>query len=241
MINYSDRFTITGLTGSTDSQFRKAAETLNGATNGPPSVGDAATSSTSSSTLATTTAAQRHSPTTSNAVVTITRGDSTTATRVPGNGPSNSQDSGLSTNILVGIAIAGAAVGVIGISLAIWAFLRKRRRKERGVKLDDNSDPSIEVARKEMTVATPVELDPYARIVEADNGMPPAEMPSNNFRAELEGDSTHGEVCGSPVVPLTPVPDTPVSTMTLGTGTMGTWRSMTMDTLESPVTPRDNV
>jgi hypothetical protein len=121
------------------------------------------------------------------------------------------------------------------------------------VKLDDNSDLSAEVFRKEMTLTTPpVELDPYSRIVEADTGTPPAEMPSTNIRAELAGDFVHGVDRGRPDSILTEVPQTPISPMTLGTGTMDTetWNSMrfghselnlTPETPGTPVTPRDNV
>ena len=121
------------------------------------------------------------------------------------------------------------------------------------VKLDDNADLSAEVFRKEMTLTTPpVELDPYSRIVEADTGTPPAELPSTNIRAELAGDFVHGQDKGRPDSMLTEVPQTPISPMTIGTGTMdtGTWNSMrfghselnlTPETPGTPVTPRDNV
>ena len=121
------------------------------------------------------------------------------------------------------------------------------------VKLDDNSDLHTEVFRKEMTATTPpVELDPYSRIVEADTGIPPAEMPNTNVRAELAGDFVHGEDRGRPDSMLTEIPQTPISPMTLGSGTMDneTWNSMRMQLSElnltpetpgTPVTPRDNV
>lgn len=248
MINYSDRFTITGLTGTTEQQYRDAVVALNGKTNGPPSVGDGSTSTTSTALPSTTTAgpATATSPTT---LVTVTQEPSTTST--PQNGGSGKSDNsgGLSSGALVGIAIAGVAVGLLGFGVALWMCLRRKRRRDSGmVKLDNNSDLSAEVFRKEMTVTTPpVELDPYSRIVEADTGTPPAEMPSTNIRAELAGDFMHGQDKPRPDSILTEVPQTPISPMTLGHGTMDSMRlnlselNLTPETPGTPVTPRDNV
>lgn len=246
MINYSDRFTITGLTGTTDEEYRDAVTALKGSTKGPPSVGDAgATSSVSTTTpVSTTTALQ--SPT---SMMTVTR--SSPATSTPSNGSGSSQDTGgLSSGVLAGIAIAGVVVGLLGLGFGLWMCLRRKRKKDNGiVKLkDENSDLSAEVFRKEMTATTPpVELDPYSRIVEADQGIPPVEMDSTNVRVELEGDSMHMADVGRPDTPLTEVPPTPISPMTLGTGTWDSMRfplrdpTITPETPGTPVTPRDNV
>ncbi len=80
----------------------------------------------------------------------------------------------------------------------------------------------------------PVELDPYAKIVEAGDGMRPPEMDSMNVRAELEGDSLHAHPWADE--PLTPIPDTPLECLTLDDSQMAT---LTM--LGKPVQPRDNV
>lgn len=175
-----------------------------------------------------------------------------TTSSIPSNG--DSSGGGISSGALVGIAIAGVVVGLLGLGLTLWVCLRKRKRKDKGAASgDDTSDLSAEVYRKEMVVSTPpVELDPWSRIVEADHGNPPAEMDSMNIRAELEGDSTPICGLGRSNSHLTEIPPTPISPMTLGTGTMGngTWDSMryglpdpviTPETPGTPVTPRDNV
>ena len=246
VINYSSRFTITGLSGITDEQYRNAVTALGGSTKGPSSVGDAAVSSTSTA-LATSTAATSSDPT---SMMTTTRSQLATSTSsyAPTSG---SNSGGLSSGVLVGIAIASFVVGLLGLAFGLWMCLRRRKQKDRGsVKIDDdNSDLSAEVNRKEMTVTTPpVELDPYARIVEADHGVPPAEMDGMNVRVELEGDPVepdHKSGIPRPDSMLTEVPQTPISPMTIGTGT---WDSMRMPLPDptptapgTPVAPFSNV
>ena len=244
VINYSDRFSITGLTGTTLFQYREAAEALNGSTAGPGSVGDSAGSTTTSVASASATTSQRSGPTYTNTLVTVTTKtpSSTTPPQTTSTSPSNSQDGGLSTSVLVGIAIAGVAIGLIGIALAVWAFLRKKRRREHGpVKLDDSSGSFEDVARKEMSVAEPVELDPYSRIVEADNGLQRPEMDSTNIRAELEGDHIHIGGLKEFEEPLTPVPETPIENLTLTSLDHFAMSTDTLATMATPVTPRSNV
>lgn len=250
MINYSSRFTITGLTGTTDETYRSAVEALDGSTAGPPSVGDARASSasTSSATPISTFATSRTTPT----VMTTTLSHSATSTPSHTSAPSDGSG-GLSSGVLAGIAIAGVVVGLLGLGFGLWMCLRRRKRKDGGaVKIDDeNSDIPGEVFRKEMTVmSAPVELDPHARVVEADHGMPPAEMDSMNVRVELEGDSVHKPDIPRPDSMLTEIPQTPISPMTIGTGTIGTgmWDSMrfplpdpTPTAPGTPVTPQSNV
>ena len=248
VVNYSDRFTITGLTGTTEEQYRDAVTALKGSMNGPPSVGDAAETSSVSTTIPMTSTTAQQSPT---SMVTVTRSNAATST--PSGGTGLKINTGkLSTGVLAGIAIAGVVVGLSGLGFGLWMCLRRKRRRDSGlVKLkENNSDLSGEVFRKEMTVSTPpVELDPYSRIVEADHGTPPVEMDSANVRVELEGDSMHMADAGRPDSILTEAPQTPISPMTLGTGT-GTWDSfrfpirdptITPETPGTPVTPKDNV
>ena len=85
------------------------------------------------------------------------------------------------------------------------------------LKVDDSSSRSADNLRREMSFAgsaqTPVELDPYATIVEAGDGMRPPEMDATTIRAELEGDVVYGQQDFGP--PLTPVPSTPIENLTL--------------------------
>lgn len=106
-------------------------------------------------------------------------------------------------------------MGIIGIGIALFACLRWRKRKEVvELKTDTDFNTSSDMLRREMSLATPpqppVELDPYATIVEAGDGMPPSEMDSMNVRAELEGD--YIPHFGPP---LTPIPMTPIENLTL--------------------------
>ena len=176
--------------------------------------------------------------------MTVTKKPSTTApptvtaTKAPKRG-----DRGLSTSILVGVAIAGAAIGLIGVGLAIWAICRRKRRKEQGPeKLDGNGAERADASRgAEMSVVVPVELDPHAKIVEADDGERRPEMDSNNIRAELEGDHSQFGRLDYFEEPLTPVPDTPIENLTLGPMDHYTVSTDTLPTPATPVTPRFNV
>lgn len=252
MINYSSRFTITGLTGATAETYRNAVTALDGSTNGPLSVGDGASSSTAI-TVSTTATATTGAPTsliTTKSHSRIASSSSAIPSASSSSAPLNINTGELSSGVLAGIAIAGVVVGLIGIGFGLWMyFRRKRRRDAKSIRLgDDNSDLSGEVFRQEMVATTPpVELDPYARIVEADHGTPPVEMDSMNVRVELEGDSVHAPDIKRPDSSLTEVPPTPVSPMTIGTGT---WNSMryplpdpiiTPETPGTPVTPLSNV
>ena len=239
VINYSDRFTITGLTGTTDSTYRDAVKALNGSTNGPDSVGDshssASASASASASLVSSTSIHRHSRTsTTPSIVTVTKKFSTTSSPTTSHTLSSKKDGGLSNGALAGIAIAGVAVGLVGISVAIWTCIRRKKRKEQGhVKLDSSTDLPGEVSRKEMRVAAPVELDPYAKIVEADDGARRPEMDGTSIRAELEGDYIHAGIIRAPSIALTSAPTTPITPMTLD--------SMAIDTLGSMAFPKDNV
>ncbi|KAK5174729.1 Cell wall synthesis protein kre9 precursor [Saxophila tyrrhenica] len=221
VINYSDRFSIPNLTGITPPRYLNAATALDGSMKGPNNVGDAAPSSASSSSISTPTSTgigKAHSR-----VVTMTETNpAPTATGSPNTPKSSPKSSGISTGALAGIAIAGAAIGILGIGLALWVCLRGRRRRETAaMKLaSEDGNDSDDNLRREMSFAPssqlqtpPAELDPYATIVEAGDGMRPPEMDSMNVRAELEGDSEHSHYWQDE--PLTPVPDTPVECLTL--------------------------
>jgi len=170
----------------------------------------------------------------------VTNSATSAPTNAPNNGSTQQNNSGISTGALVGIAIAGAAIGIIGIGLALWVCLRRRKGSKVGdIKLgSDDGNQSDDHLRREMSMVTPphapVELDPYAKIVEAGDGMRPPEMDSMNVRAELEGDSLHAHPWADE--PLTPIPDTPLECLTLDDSQMAT---LTM--LGKPVQPRDNV
>jgi hypothetical protein len=235
VINYSDRFSINGLTGFTAPVYLNAINALDGSTKAPDSVGDAV----SSSVVSTKTAG--FSATAGLPTTRVVSGSPTRSSTSTTSNTSNNRSGGghvLSNGALAGIAIACAVFGVISLGVALWVCLRRRKQKESiAMKLDElenNSDYSL---RREMSmgtsIQTPVELDPSAKIVEADNGLQRPEMDSMNVRAELEGDAIHPYHFETP---LTPVPDTPLDCLTLDS-----IRIPTPTTPGFPVLPRNNV
>ncbi|KAK3691206.1 Cell wall synthesis protein kre9 precursor [Vermiconidia calcicola] len=241
VINYSNRFSITGLSGYTPPEYREAVEALGGSMYGPGNAGDnAVTSSVINAPTSTATGPAR---------VTVT--EHPTASGGTGDGPSHGGGGGagekdgsaMSTGALAGIAVAGVLVGLAATAFALWVFLRRRKRRQQHGKeqgeifakfSNDSSDLSRETSYTQGMTQTPAELDPYAsRVTEADDGMPPPELDST-VRAELAGDFVHWEP--QPPPPLTPVPDTPLSVRTLDGSP-----SLTPTDLRWPVMPRDNV
>ena len=67
VINYSDRFSITGLTGDTALPIKQAALALNGNTAGPPAIGNDSPSISTSSVASSTYSSTAGSPTTEEA------------------------------------------------------------------------------------------------------------------------------------------------------------------------------
>lgn len=141
LINYSDRFSIAGLTGDTALPIKQAAQALDGNTNGPPAVGNSASSS--SSTMTSTSA-----PSSSTATSTTPTQDvptiSATSTPLPddnNNDSDNDNDnnsdnadpqihpSSISKGATAAIAVA-ATIATIAILAALthWYLTHRRRR-----------------------------------------------------------------------------------------------------------------
>jgi hypothetical protein len=165
----------------------------------------------------------------------------TGVTRVGDTSVSPNDGSSISTGALVGIAIAGAALGLLGVGIALWVCLRRRKQKEVvAEKLAAYGSSSEDSLRREMSMSTsvlhsppPVELDPDSRIVEASDGRPPPELDNMNVRAELQGDMVH-RYHEEP--PLTPIPDSPIDCLTLESQ-----RTPTPTAPGFPVLPRNHV
>lgn len=228
--NYSPRFSITGLTGSTPLEYKHAVEALDGSTAGPDTVNDVAgsgSSSTSSSrtttlssvastsTVAdssqtstltkmhtstmtpTSTASQTHNaaPHKEQATATTT----STAHLMPG-GSLHEDQGGLSTEAVVGIAVAGAIFGVTLFCLIAWVMIRKRRSRQavavNGGKayIDDKAELCAEPPKLQSTSTLSelssdggklTELSSTSEVVEAPDRMRLPELDPNNVRAEL--------------------------------------------------------
>ena len=113
MINYSDRFSIAGLTGDTALPIKQAALAMNGNTAGPPAIGNDSPSTVTSSVVSSTSSSTTGSPTTEEAP-SSTHFTSTEASNeaTVGNIESSDDDntsSGLSKGATAAIAVASAA------------------------------------------------------------------------------------------------------------------------------------
>lgn len=195
MVDYSSRFTITGLTGSLDSKYYNAAQALNGNTSPPPRSGNALPANPSSSSLAIASSTQLQ------ATVTVTTGQAVGST-----GPAKTPDSAhqqSNNGVLVGVGVAVALFITALIGLGVWIFMRRRRRRRVEDPFDDKN-----ALGKQPSVTTLSELSNEGRVVfvEAGDGQPPPEMDGNQIRAELPGDYVYeGGDLGTGGVPLTPI------------------------------------
>lgn len=206
MINFSSRFTITGLTGSVDNEYVKAVEKLNGNTSPPPREGNALPSNSSSSSVAVGSSTAPYQTVT---VTAPTSGET-------GHPASTLPDSGHSSNnsMLIGVGVGVAVFVTAIIAFGVWILMRRKQRQRRGADWDDKDI----LAKKQpsVSVTTLSELSSEGRevFVEAGDGLPPPEMDSNQIRAELPGDYVYeGSELGTPtgdiadmfMPPLTPI------------------------------------
>lgn len=207
MINFSSRFTITGLTGDVDNEYVKAVEQLNGNTSPPPREGNALPSNSSSSSAAVS------SSTAAFQTVTVTTGASAGATGHPASTIPDSKPSD-NNSMLVGVGVGVAVFVTAVIAFGVWLLMRRKQRQRRVADWDDKDV----LAKKQpsVSVTTLSELSSEGRevFVEAGDGQPPPEMDSNQIRAELPGDYVYeGSELGTPtgdiadmfLPPLTPI------------------------------------
>ena len=196
VVNYSPRFTITGLTGSVNQTYVDAVAKLNGDTSPPPREGSAIPSAAVSSSAVPTSASNPQTVT----ITTSRQPDGTPGQTIP----TNSGDSS-NKGVLVGVGIAVAAFVIAIIGFGVWIFMRRKRRHSIDNPFDDKNEVALS---KQPSVTTLSELSTEGRVVvvEAGDGQPPPEMDSNQIRAELPGDYVYeGGDLGSGGVPLTPV------------------------------------
>jgi len=197
--NYSPRFSITGLTGTTPLQYKQAAQELSGSTEGPPAVGNGPSPSSSTSASATSgSASQTPSQTLDQpnaGIVTAT----VTPTSAPTTSPSStsSPSGSLSPGAIAGIAAACTFLGLALLAgLAAW-YLRRRKQAEPEIEeikpqnpfLDDKAElPAASEVKLHRAWTNFTELSAESVVVhEADSGERPPELDHLAFRAELEG------------------------------------------------------
>jgi len=209
LINYSNRFSIAGLSGDTALNIKQAAQALDGDTDGPPAVGNSASSSTS-----TMTSTSAPPSTTTTASTTSTQDVpviSATSTSSPdnndndtgGDGDNDADDdfSGISKGAIAAIA-AALTVAVIATCAALGYLVRRRRKTRNKVQeiapgsfTPDSHTPMNELSAENL-LSSPsrawthqTELSSDSMVYEAGSGERPPELDHMTFRAELVGDT----------------------------------------------------
>jgi hypothetical protein len=210
LINYSDRFSIAGLSGDTALPIKQAAMALDGDTDGPQAVGNSASSS--SSTMSSTSASTSSAPTSTTSTqdvptieATSTASPEKTDSNSGGDGDNDADDdddfSGISKGATAAIAVA-VTVAVIATcaALARWYLVRRRKRQNEvqeiapGSFSPDSHTPMNELSAENL-LSSPrrawtqqTELSSDSMVYEAGSGERPPELDHMAFRAELEGD-----------------------------------------------------
>jgi hypothetical protein len=204
VINYSSRFTITGLTGSTPFQYRQAAESFGNTTTGPDTVDDIANSTSTATSTARSSSATVFSSSTligsTSTTVVATKGSAeATSTAASTSFSSPSTSSNLSTAAQVGIAVACTIAGVAFIASIIALILaRKRRRTQANAPENPFLDDKAELSAEQMTQHSPIAVSELSgdhvwqeagghEVIEAGSGERLPELDHTAVRAELEG------------------------------------------------------
>jgi hypothetical protein len=210
LINYSDRFSIAGLSGDTALNIKQAAQALDGNTDGPPAVGNSALPSSSTMTSTSAPASTTTASTTSTQDVPIISATSTPSpdnndNDTGGDGDNDADDnfSGISKGATAAIAVA-LTVAVISTcgALAYWYLVRRRRKNLNKVQeiapgsfSPDSHTPMNELSAENL-LSSPrrawthqTELSSDSMVYEAGSGERPPELDHMAFRAELEGDT----------------------------------------------------
>lgn len=202
VINYSDRFSIPGLSGDTALAIRQAAQALDGNTDGPPSVGNDNPTQSSTSTSSST-STQSTSDTSSAAASTSGPAETLFTTATPAISEASADEpassEGMSKGAIAGIAV-GATIAVIALCAGSASFLWIRhRRKQQEVQEIVPGKPFHQKPVSELSDENPLwpkrawthhtELSNDSMVHEAGSWERPPELDSMAFRAELQGSS----------------------------------------------------
>jgi len=204
LINYSNRFSILGLTGDTALMMKQAAMALDGNTAGPPAIGNDLPSIATSSVASTTSSSSTVSPTIVEAP-TRTHFTSTEASEeaseesITNDNPS----SGLSKGATAAIAVAVTIAIIAACAALAWHLYARRLKKQNEVheiapgtifhhkpmselSTDGLVSPEEMVPRKSFWTHTG-ELSFDSMVYEAGSGQRPPELDTVVVRYELEG------------------------------------------------------
>nr|POE46824.1 hypothetical protein CFP56_00156 [Quercus suber] len=197
VVNYSSRFSIANLTGTTAAQYRQAAEALHGVTDGPDRVGNGIVlSSSSSSAASTSTATTPASSSVATATTTSTPTMSATPQSVPTSTSTPAPAPSLSLGTKIGIILAIAAFFLLTSAVGLFFLIRRHRRIRAGIVplgsnpfLDDKAElPASEHEMKPQSSHSNIsELYAGSEVFEADDGARRPELDHTTFRAELPG------------------------------------------------------
>jgi hypothetical protein len=207
LINYSDRFSISGLIGDTALRIKQAAQALDGDTDGPPAEGNNVSSTTSSSMA---TSSETASSTSSGTLTSSATTGVSTTSNPPSTEPSatdpagslelldvDNSSSGLSKGAIAGIATTVTAI-IVGACAALMSFLYVRHRKKQNeveeiaIGTGFHQKPMSELSSEELLAPKTLwthttELSSESMVHEAGSGERPPELDHISFRAELEG------------------------------------------------------
>lgn len=188
VINYSSRFTLINMNGTTDPIYLTGANSAVGDDNVPaavlnqlPAPAPAPVSTSSSTAVPTATSA------TSPPVVTVTA--------APAYNNTSSNSSGVSSGTLIGLALGSLAAIVLGVGLLIWASVRWRRRRRATPRKDSADTDAILDTKPELPDSSvppsspPIQLGARQETYEVENTeKSPVEMAEPEMVYELEGD-----------------------------------------------------
>lgn len=201
MTDYSSRFSLTGLTGSTPLQYTQAVAALSGSTQGPTAIGNSPSNTAASdgSTVTSTVDSQIATAVTVQTSATPTGADATTPASTlistQADSPAN-----LSAGAKAGIAAACIILTLVAIASCAACLLVRRRRAKQNVaeiapqnpfmghqveRSAENLTPPPRAYRR--TLAQMSELSADSRVHELGDGARPPELDHMAFRAELDG------------------------------------------------------
>jgi hypothetical protein len=134
VINYSDRFSIAGLTGDTALTIKQAALALNGNTAGPPAAGNDSPSTATSSVATPTSSSTTGSPTTekfpSGTHFTSTEASDEPSLDITESPNDDNKSSGLSKGATAAVAVAVTIAIIAACAALAWHLYARRLKKQ---------------------------------------------------------------------------------------------------------------
>lgn len=182
VVNYSPRFSITGMTGTVPANISHAAAGMD-AMNYPPTQIEAYPSTDSSTTRTSTSSSATANPT-----ITVTAAGAASSTSKPASG--SGVPAGLSTGAKAGTGIAVVAVVLSIAAVVAWLLVRRRKRRVPSEKSNQAYvDGKAELSGEQSEIHRPPfsELGHEGELAEAGSDARPPEADDRHVRAELDG------------------------------------------------------